>query len=106
MMRQRRWAALAVAAFLSFPLVQPSAAQEPRVSASRAELQLSFAPVVKRVAPAVVNVYGLQQVAQRNHPFFDDPFFRRFFGGQGGFGGERAQRSLGSGVIVDPSGIV
>ena len=80
-------------------------AQEPRVPASRAELQLSFAPIVKRVAPAVVNVYGLKQVAQRNHPFFDDPFFRRFFGGQG-FGRERAQRSLGSGVIVDPSGIV
>ncbi|MEX0590799.1 MAG: DegQ family serine endoprotease [Xanthobacteraceae bacterium] len=82
-------------------------AQQSRVPASRAELQLSFAPVVKRVAPAVVNVYGLQTVAQRNHPFFDDPFFRRFFGGQGfGIPGERAQRSLGSGVIVDASGIV
>jgi Do/DeqQ family serine protease len=54
----------------------------------------------------VVNVYGLQTVARRNHPFFDDPFFRRFFGGQFGTPGERAQRSLGSGVIVDASGIV
>jgi Do/DeqQ family serine protease len=106
MIRQRRFAALALAAVLSFLVVQESAAQEPRVPASRAELQLSYAPIVKRVAPAVVNVYGLKQVAQRNHPFMDDPFFRRFFGGQGGFGGERAQRSLGSGVIVDPSGIV
>jgi Do/DeqQ family serine protease len=85
----------------------PAAAQQPRVPASRAELQLSFAPVVKRVAPAVVNVYGLQTVARRNNPFFDDPFFRRFFGGQGfGLPGERAQRSLGSGVIVDASGIL
>jgi len=85
----------------------PATAQQPRVPATRAELQLSFAPVVKRVAPAVVNVYGLQTVAQRNHPFFDDPLFRRFFGGQGpGLPSERAQRSLGSGVIVDPSGIV
>jgi Do/DeqQ family serine protease len=106
MIRQRRFVALAVAAILSLPLVQEAAAQEPRVPASRVELQLSYAPIVKRVAPAVVNVYGLKQVAQRNHPFMDDPFFRRFFGGQGGFGGERAQRSLGSGVIVDPSGIV
>jgi len=92
--------------FIALTAAMPATAQ-PRVPATRAELQLSFAPVVKRVAPAVVNVYGLQTVAQRNHPFFDDPLFRRFFGGQGpGLPGERAQRSLGSGVIVDPSGIV
>jgi Do/DeqQ family serine protease len=87
-----------------FAVAGPVAAQQPRVPESRAELQLSFAPVVQRVAPAVVNVYGLQ--TPRNHPFLDDPFFRRFFGGQGMGPGERAQRSLGSGVIVDPSGIV
>ena len=82
----------------------PAGAQQP--PASRAELQLSFAPIAKRVAPAVVNVYG-KQTAQPNNPFFNDPFFRRFFGGQGfGIPGERAQRSLGSGVIVDPSGII
>jgi Do/DeqQ family serine protease len=91
--------------FVGLALAGPAAAQQPRVPESRAELQLSFSPVVQRVAPAVVNVYGLQ--APRNHPFFDDPFFRRFFGGQGmGQPGERAQRSLGSGVIVDASGIV
>jgi Do/DeqQ family serine protease len=100
--------ALGIAGAIAFSSTQQAAAQaQPRVPASRAELSLSFAPVVKRVAPAVVNVYGLKTVAQRNHPFFDDPFFRRFFGGQGfGIPGERAQRSLGSGVIVDPSGIV
>ncbi len=96
---------VAVAVAVAVAPLAPALAQEPRVPASRAELQLSFAPIVKRVAPAVVNVYGLKQVAQRNHPFLDDPFFRRFFGGQG-FGRDRAQRSLGSGVIVDPSGIV
>jgi len=38
---------------------------------------------------------------------FDDPFFRRFFGNPNGFGGgSRVQNSLGSGVIVDPSGLV
>jgi len=92
-------------ALATFPVV-PAGAQQPRVPASRAEIQLSFSPVVKRVAPAVVNVYALQTV-RRSNPFFDDPFFRRFFGDQGfGIPGERAQRSLGSGVIVDPSGIV
>ena len=104
----RRHAVLGIFSAIAFSIAVPAAAQvAPRVPASRAELQLSFAPVVKRVAPAVVNVHGLKAVAQRNNPFFDDPFFRRFFGGQGfGIPGERAQRSLGSGVIVDSSGIV
>lgn len=77
-----------------------------RVPASRAEIGLSFSPVVKRTAPAVVNVYAQQAQRQINHPFFNDPMFRRFFGEGFGIPGERAQRSLGSGVIVDPDGIV
>ena len=68
------------------------------------ELRLSYAPVVQRVAPAVVNVYAAKVVQNRN-PLFDDPIFRRFFGVPGG-GGRQVQRSLGSGVIVDPSGLV
>jgi Do/DeqQ family serine protease len=94
----------AVSAFGQAP--QPSA---PRVPQARAEITLSFAPVVKRAAPAVVNVYAQRKVQGASNPFFDDPFFRRFFGGQlPGMGppAERIQRSLGSGVIVDPSGIV
>jgi Do/DeqQ family serine protease len=104
----RRLGALSILSAIILVAGSPASAQTvPRVPASRAELQLSFAPVVKRVAPAVVNVYGLKAVAQRNNPLFDDPLFRRFFGGQGfGIPGERAQRSLGSGVIVDASGIV
>ena len=69
-----------------------------------AELRLSYAPVVKQVAPAVVNVYAAKVVRNRN-PLFDDPIFRRFFGGPGG-GGSQVQRSLGSGVIVDASGLI
>ena len=68
------------------------------------ELQLSYAPVVKRVAPAVVNVYAAKVVRNRN-PLFDDPIFRHFFGVPGS-GGQQVQRSLGSGVIVDPSGLI
>jgi len=67
-------------------------------------LQQSFAPIVHRVAPAVVNVYAAKVVQNRN-PLFDDPIFRRFFGVPGGGGGQ-VQRSLGSGVIVDPSGLI
>ncbi len=79
----------------------PALAQELRVPSSAGEIRLSFAPVVKRVAPAVVNVYAAR-VVENHVPMFDDPIFRRFFGG----GREQVQRSLGSGVIVDPSGLV
>ena len=70
-----------------------------------AELRLSYAPVVQRVAPAVVNVYAAKTVQNRN-PLFDDPIFRRFFGVPGGGGRQQVQRSLGSGVIVDASGLI
>jgi Do/DeqQ family serine protease len=89
--------ALALGAWL------PAAAQQ-RVVPTQAELHLSYAPVVKKVAPAVVNVYAAKLVQNRN-PLFDDPIFRRFFGVPGG-GGSQIQRSLGSGVIVDPRGLV
>ena len=80
-----------------------------RVPSSREEVQLSYAPVVKRVAPAVVNVYTKRVVKeQARSPFFNDPFFQQFFGNRFSFGvpRERVQQSLGSGVIVDPSGLV
>jgi Do/DeqQ family serine protease len=87
-------------------LCAPAIAQDVRVPSSAGEIRLSYAPVVKRVAGAVVNVYAARVVENRV-PMFDDPIFRRFFGG-GGLGGprEQVQRSLGSGVIVDPSGLV
>jgi Do/DeqQ family serine protease len=100
---------LLAASFLALFLlgsVDFAAAQERRVPGSTAELAFSYAPVVRRVAPAVVNVYAAKVVENRN-PFFDDPFFRRFFGGpNSSLPREQVQRSLGSGVIVDPSGLV
>jgi len=94
---------LAVATLLAAPV----SAQERRVP-TQPELVLSYAPVVQRVAPAVVNVYAAKVVQQRN-PLLDDPIFRRFFGGPGGPGGpggNQLQRSLGSGVIVDGTGLI
>ena len=85
-------------------------AEEKAVPGSAAAVELSFAPVVKTTAPAVVNVYSQRQLAQQQqgNRFFDDPFFRRFFGGDGSFGRprERVANSLGSGVIVEPSGLI
>lgn len=81
----------------------PAGAQDRRIPSSAAEPLMSYAPLVKRVAPAVVNVYAARVVENRN-PLMDDPMFRRFFGQ--GVPREQVQRSLGSGVIVDPSGLI
>jgi serine protease Do len=79
-----------------------------RVPESRQEVQLSFAPVVKQVAPAVVNVYATTITQQPDSPFADDPFFSQLFGrGSPLFRSRpRESQSLGSGVIIDPSGII
>lgn len=74
-----------------------------RVPFGQQEMQLSFAPLVSQTAPAVVNVYASQRVAARS-PFAGDPFFEQFFGQQQM--PPRVQSSLGSGVLVDPSGYV
>src|SRR5262252_375625 len=83
-------------------LCAPAMAQDARVPSSAGEIRLSYAPVVKRVAPAVVNVYAARVIENRV-PMFDDPIFRRFFGGSPR---EQVQRSLGSGVIIDSAGLV
>lgn len=74
-----------------------------RVPFGREEMQLSFAPLVAETAPAVVNVYAKQLPRQVQSPFAGDPFFERFFGRRMQ---PRQQSSLGSGVMVDASGIV
>ncbi|MAK64566.1 MAG: serine protease, partial [Maricaulis sp.] len=82
--------------------LNPEAAlpQDRIVPDSRAEVQLSFAPIVREVTPAVVNVYS-RRVVQNQHPFANDPVFSRMFRSQ-----PQEQNSLGSGVIVDPSGVI
>jgi Do/DeqQ family serine protease len=94
---------LAVVCF-SAMVAAPAVAQDRRVPASAAELRLSYAPIVQHVQPAVVTVYAAKVVQDRN-PLLDDPIFRRFFGVPGQQQ-EQVQRSLGSGVMVDPSGLV
>src|ERR1700732_3098162 len=91
-------------ALLVLLVAAPALAQDRRVPASAAELKLSYAPIVQRVQPAVVNVYAAKVVQDRN-PLLDDPIFRRFFGVPGQQP-EQMQRSLGSGVMVDSSGLV
>ena len=74
----------------------PAFAQTQRVPpGSRAEVQLSFAPVAARAAPAVVNVYAQRVTRAMSR----DPFFGRF-------SAPRIEQSLGSGVIVQENGII
>jgi Do/DeqQ family serine protease len=86
-------------------------AQEGVVPRTREQVTLTFAPVVKRASPAVVNIYTKRVVRTQASPFQNDPFFRQFFGEQfelqfGGFNRERIENSLGSGVVVRANGIV
>src|SRR5215468_1847608 len=67
----------------------------------------SFSQVAETVAPAVVNINTVSRGPSGRTPieeFFGEEFFRRFFGEVPER--EQVQKSLGSGVIVDPSGIV
>jgi serine protease Do len=79
------------------------------------KLGTSFAPIVKKAAPSVVNIYSTQTIHFRTrpfrNPFSDDPFFRQFFGDQPEFNNNgreftRKAQSLGSGVIVSPDGYI
>ena len=103
MMLSRLLAALSVSA----ALVASAHAQDRQdriVPSSPQQLKLSFAPIVQRTQPAVVNVYAGKTVPR--NPLLDDPIFRRFFGVPGQQQPEQMQRSLGSGVMVDSSGLV
>ena len=96
-----------LALFLFLPWPAALAQNRTTPPPNRQVLQFSFAPIVKKAAPAVVNVYS-RRVIQTRSPIFDDPMFRRFFGDQSPFGlpRQRVQQSLGSGVILDASGLI
>ena len=93
--------AVLIGALVSPALAQSATPAVRAVPQSPAQMQLSFAPVVARVAPSVVNVYSRRVVRQA---LFNDPFFSRFFG-QGPMA-TRVQQSLGSGVIARADGII
>ena len=80
-------------------LAQPQLAEPARiVPASAVTMKQSFAPVVKRAAPAVVNISSKRTVRVRTDPFFE------MFGA--GIPRNRVEGSLGSGVIVRADGVI
>lgn len=99
---------LAFAAFfvLALGTLWPALAED--VPVSREQIGLSFSPVVRKTAPAVVNIYtekASQPTAQT--PFLSDPFFQFFFEGLARRQApKRQQNSLGSGVIIEADGLI
>ena len=95
---------------LAFVLFSAQAsAQERAVPHSTEQMQLSFSPVVKQVAPAVVNIHTKRTVSKHvANPFTSDPFFAPFFGND--FFGRRMRKqvenSLGSGLVIEAEGLV
>lgn len=94
----------AIATFLAALLICGSVHAQTTVPSSRAQVTLSFVPIVKEAAPAVVNIYA-KTVVRAKSPFADDPFFGELFR-QLGPGRPRVENSLGSGVILAPDGLV
>jgi Do/DeqQ family serine protease len=97
---------VALCAGLSVALGGPGYAQRREPPPSQAAVQYSYAPIVKKAAPAVVNVYVRSRVRAFTSPFANDPFFKRFFGEGFGLPRERIQSSLGSGVIISSDGVI
>ena len=110
MTQHRTIAVFAALALGLATLPLPAFAQAPRLPESRAEIQMSFAPLVAEVAPAVVNIFTARVVErQTNLGIFADPMFRRFFGDAFPIPNQttrRVENSLGSGVILRPDGVV
>ncbi len=91
--------ASSIAALLALGLTGSIArAQGDVVPANAATMKMSFAPIVRRVAPAVVNVYSKRVVRQQLDPFW------AMFGG--GMSRDRVEQSLGSGSIVRSDGLI
>ena len=98
--------ALAVALAVAAAVGGPAAADEQRqLPESKTDVILSFAPVAKAAQPAVVNVYASRVEKRPRNSLLDDPVFQQFFGG-GLRPGNPSAQSLGSGVIVDATGLV
>jgi len=74
------------------------------VPRSAEQMRLSFAPIVRQTAPAVVNVYTRRKVTTARGT--GDPMFDMLFGGQFTGPPRQEQGSLGSGVILRENGVI
>ncbi|MBF2084641.1 HhoA/HhoB/HtrA family serine endopeptidase [Thermoleptolyngbya sp. C42_A2020_037] len=85
----------------------PAAVSAPSAAAAFASGGSNFiASAAERVGPAVVRIDSSRTVTRRVPEAFNDPFFRRFFGEEGLPPSSRVQQGIGSGVIIDASGLI
>ncbi len=83
------------------PAIRPNSAEAQSQNPLR-----SYADVVDVASPAVVNIAAEKVVDMRSqHPFMEDPMFKRFFGDPGQ-GTQRTNNSLGSGVLISSDGYI
>lgn len=97
--------------FFALPAMAQDLAEDnslKQVPETQMQVQLSYAPLVRETAPAVVNIYTKTKLRMQRSAMFDDPIMQFFFGQGRSFGmpQERVQRSLGSGVIVRDNGVI
>ena len=100
----------ALLALLLFPKLRHSTEFSPQTAnASSSSLgygPVSYADAVSRAAPAVVNVYTEKRVLERYQNFRNNPFYRQLYDNSNLPLRERMEKTLGSGVIVDNSGLI
>jgi len=94
------WRAILAATLLSggMAVADPAGALAQALPTDRSELAYSYAPLVKRVSPAVVNIYTTTTARVQRRLPFPFPGMPQ--------AGERVQNSLGSGVLVRPDGLI
>ncbi len=97
----KAWGLIVAALFLTGSAADAQTA----VPSSPAQITLSFAPIVKQTAPAVVNIFAKQIVRDQVSPFAGDPFFSQLFRNYAQ-SQPRVQSALGSGVILSADGMV
>lgn len=97
---------IALLALLLFPQLRGTPAATPNNHSNLGIGVVSYADAVDRAAPAVVNVYTEKRVVQRNPNLSNNPFFRHLYNNSNPPQQERMQKTLGSGVIVDNSGLI
>jgi serine protease DegS len=97
---------IALLALLLFPQLRVAPTAPPASNNSPGTGVVSYADAVNRAAPAVVNVYTEKRVVQRNQNLSNNPFFRHLYNNSNIPQQERMQKTLGSGVIVDNSGLI
>lgn len=97
----KAWGLIVAALFLTGSAADAQTA----VQSSPAQITLSFAPIVKQTAPAVVNIFAKQIVRDQVSPFAGDPFFSQLFRNYAQ-SQPRVQSALGSGVILSADGMV